>query len=134
MKKVDERSRMVPIIEINYFHINWKLYDIWDTKVFCFCNNILIIVSLRFKLYINNELYFNYSCIYQSTESCEFEPRSWRGVLDTTLCDKVCQWLVTGRWFSRGTPFPPPIKLTATIWLKYCWQWRQTPQAITKPS
>jgi hypothetical protein len=21
----------------------------------------------------------------------EFEPRSWRGVLDTTLCDKVCQ-------------------------------------------
>jgi hypothetical protein len=23
--------------------------------------------------------------------SCEFEPRSWRGVFDTTLCDKVCQ-------------------------------------------
>jgi hypothetical protein len=21
----------------------------------------------------------------------EFEPRSWQGVLDTTLCDKVCQ-------------------------------------------
>ena len=32
--------------------------------------------------------------------SCDFEPRSWRGVLDTTLCDKVCQWLATGRWFS----------------------------------
>ena len=32
--------------------------------------------------------------------SCEFEPRSWRGVLDTTLCDKVCQSLATGRWFS----------------------------------
>ena len=27
-----------------------------------------------------------------------------RGVFDTTLCDKVCQWLVTGRWFSPGTP------------------------------
>ena len=26
------------------------------------------------------------------------------GVLDTTLCDKVCQWLVTGRWFSPDTP------------------------------
>ena len=25
------------------------------------------------------------------------------GVLDTTLCDKVCQWLATGRWFSTGT-------------------------------
>ena len=32
--------------------------------------------------------------------SCEFEPRSWRGVLDTTLCDKVCQWPATDRWFS----------------------------------
>ena len=29
---------------------------------------------------------------------------SWRGVLDTTLCDKICHWLVTGRWFSPGTP------------------------------
>ena len=27
-----------------------------------------------------------------------------RGVLDTTLCDKVCQRLATGRWFSPGTP------------------------------
>jgi len=33
-------------------------------------------------------------------KSCEFESRSWRGVLNTTLCDKVCQWLATGRWFS----------------------------------
>ena len=22
----------------------------------------------------------------------------------TTLCDKVCQWLATGRWFSLGSP------------------------------
>ena len=28
----------------------------------------------------------------------------WRGVLDTTLCDKVGQWLATGRWFYLGTP------------------------------
>ena len=27
-----------------------------------------------------------------------------RGVIDTTLCDKVYQWLVTGRWFPLGTP------------------------------
>ncbi len=27
-----------------------------------------------------------------------------RDVLDTALCDKVCQWLATGRWFSTGTP------------------------------
>ena len=29
--------------------------------------------------------------------SCEVESLSWRSVLDTTLCDKVCQW------FSPGT-------------------------------
>ena len=33
--------------------------------------------------------------------SCEFESRS---ILDTTLCDKVCQWVATRRWFSPGTP------------------------------
>jgi hypothetical protein len=27
-----------------------------------------------------------------------------RGVLETTLCDTVCQWLATGWWFSPGTP------------------------------
>ena len=26
------------------------------------------------------------------------------GVLDTTFSDEVCQWLVTGQWFSPGTP------------------------------
>ena len=32
-----------------------------------------------------------------------------RGVLDTTWCDQVCQWLATGRWFSPCTPvsWPP---------------------------
>ena len=35
-------------------------------------------------------------------QSCNFESRSWQDVLDTTLCDKVCQWLVTGRWIFSG--------------------------------
>ena len=30
-------------------------------------------------------------------------PLRW-DVLDTSLCDKVCQWLATGRWFSLCTP------------------------------
>jgi hypothetical protein len=29
---------------------------------------------------------------------------SWPGVLDTTICDKVCQWLATGRYISLGIP------------------------------
>ena len=32
------------------------------------------------------------------------------GVLDTTLCDKICQWLATGRWFSPGTPVSSTYK------------------------
>jgi hypothetical protein len=34
-------------------------------------------------------------------KSFEFKSRSWRGVLDTTLLDKVCQGLATGQWFFR---------------------------------
>ena len=40
--------------------------------------------------------------------SCEFEPRSWRDVLDATLCDKVCHSFATeGRWFSPVTLVSP---------------------------
>ena len=45
-------------------------------------------------------------------KSCEFEPRSWRGVLDTTLCDKFASDLRQVAGFLR---FPPSIKLTAMI-------------------
>jgi hypothetical protein len=48
------------------------------------------------------------SVYLHTTKNCEFQSRSWRGVLDTTLCDKVCQWLATGRCFSLG----PPVSCT----------------------
>jgi hypothetical protein len=35
--------------------------------------------------------------------------------VDTTLCDKVCQWLATDLWFSLVLRFSPPIKLAVTI-------------------
>jgi hypothetical protein len=44
---------------------------------------------------------YNYLC-----NQCLSPPTLWvripirRGVLDTALCNKVCQWLATGRWFS----------------------------------
>lgn len=44
----------------------------------------------------------------------EFQCDSWRGLLDTTQYDKVCQRLMTGRWIPQVTP---PIKLIMTeIW------------------
>jgi hypothetical protein len=33
------------------------------------------------------------------TKVVSSNPRSWRGVLDTTLCDKVCHSLATGNGF-----------------------------------
>ena len=48
---------------------------------------------------------FNLTLIYY-----KFEPRSWRGVFDTTLCDKVYQWHTTVRWFSLGIPVSPTSK------------------------
>jgi hypothetical protein len=32
-----------------------------------------------------------------------FESHPWRGVLDATLCDNICQLLVEGQRFSPGT-------------------------------
>ena len=34
-----------------------------------------------------------------------YDLSSWRGVLNTTLCDKVCQWLATGLIFSGYSGF-----------------------------
>ena len=41
---------------------------------------------------------------FSVAEYWKFESRSWRGVLDTTLCNKDCQWFAAGRWFSPSTP------------------------------
>ena len=34
-----------------------------------------------------------------------------RNVLDTTLCDQVCQWLAACRWLSPGTPVSSTNKI-----------------------
>jgi hypothetical protein len=60
--------------------------------------------------------YYNYLC-----NQCLSPLTLWvrillrRGVLDTTLCDKVCHWLAQVCGFLRVLRFPPPIKLTAII-------------------
>ena len=48
-----------------------------------------------------------------------------QGVLDTILCDKVCQWLAAGRWFSLGIPVSSTNKTDrhniTEILLKVAW-------------
>jgi hypothetical protein len=51
----------------------------------------------------------NYHTITTTTAPCRcltfyLTCHKKQGVLDTTLCDIVCQWLVTAQWFSLGTP------------------------------
>ena len=56
-------------------------------------------------LWLYGSWIYNYPC-----NRCLSPLKLWvrtplrRGVLDTTLCDKVCQLLVTGQWFSPGIP------------------------------
>ena len=45
-----------------------------------------------------------------------FQTSLRRGVLDT-VCDKVCQWLVTGRWFSPANKIDRHDKTVI-----YCWK------------
>jgi hypothetical protein len=81
-----------------------------------------IYVKPKFKRLLSSWSYgswiYNYLC-----NQCLSSLKLWvlimlrRGVLDTTLYDKVCQWLATGQtkplWVLR---FPPPIKLTDNNW------------------
>jgi len=47
---------------------------------------------------------YNYLCNHcLSPLKLWIRTRPWRGVFDTTFCDKVCEWLATGQWFTPGT-------------------------------
>jgi hypothetical protein len=79
---------------------------------------------------------------------CQSPPMLWvriplrRCVLYATLCDKVCQWLAAGRWFSPGTTVYSTnktvhidiieillkvalniITLTLALWIVTGWTW-----------
>jgi hypothetical protein len=90
-----ENLEMILCVLVSW--VNLLVFIVTISNLFCFHDTILC------------RWIYNYLCNAYHHLNWEFESYSWRGVLDTTLCDKVCQWLVTGQLFS------PPIKLTATI-------------------
>ena len=61
--------------------------------------------------------------VVEFTTTC-WIPLSW-GVLDSTLCDKFCQWLSIGRWFSPYTTVSSTSKADrhniTEILLKVAW-------------
>ena len=57
------------------------------------------------KLYHSLQVLCHYHiviCMKKYLAHCEFESRSWRCVLDTTLYNKVSEWFPADRWFSSG--------------------------------
>jgi hypothetical protein len=58
----------------------------WGNKYYCHCA-----VTKKSMAYGDSRHFQKYFSLYI-------------GLLDITFCDKFCQWLATGRWFSLGTP------------------------------
>jgi hypothetical protein len=76
-----------------FVNVFWKLCFFW-----------YIFRGRRGRVRMMDEITTTYALSAYHHLRCEFETRSWQGVLNTTLCDKSYQWLATGRWTSPGTP------------------------------
>jgi len=92
--------------------VNKTMQDTWSRYVsLCYWLNIWLILRGRRG---HARMVVGFTITYVSSAyrhwSCELESRSWRGVLDKSLCDKVCQWLTTGWWLSPDTPVPSTNK------------------------
>ena len=114
-----------PLYFVMFIFLFYFCYWYCGLRIFCvhFCfrsfgltkllqfDNRDILTSFIFRIsFLTKHFYvvgfYNYSgntCL--SPLKMWVEPCSWRGVLDTTLHDQVCQWLATGRWFSPGILF-----------------------------
>ena len=87
-------------------HLRFPFY-LFRTKLVSMENSFQFLTVLSSQYNLKIALNNNHSLTSPSTYhlcNCDFESRSWRSVLDTTSCDKVCQWLATGLWFSPVTP------------------------------
>ena len=64
--------------------------------------------------WIYNYLCNHYQCLSPLTLWVRIQLK--RGVVDTTLCDNVCQWLAAGQWFSPGTLVSSTNKMPRYNW------------------
>ena len=97
----------------DFNHIIFILVYAWSATLnYKWIIGCLTLQSTMYQLYFSYfRLWFYGSWIYKynvpvqsmyiTTKRCEFESRWWRGVLDTTLGDTVCQRLLPDWWFSQ---------------------------------
>jgi hypothetical protein len=62
-----------------------------------FCKGVRVMVFIVWELDLQLSNYISNQCLSSLTLWVRIPLR--QGVLDTTLCDKVCQWLAAGLWF-----------------------------------
>ena len=90
----------VPVVD-NKYQIIWQLSNNPNKAVFT-CLSLdfgtTMILSCRNRMIVGFTTTFAISAYHQMLwVRISIRARC------TTLCDKVCRWLVTGRWFSPGT-------------------------------
>jgi len=76
-----------------------------------YIHNIHIVVLEPSWLWSYGSWFNNYIC-NQCLSPLMLWVRIWIRARCTTLYDKVCQWLVAGRWFSPGPPVSSTNKQT----------------------
>jgi hypothetical protein len=85
--------------------LKYNLFSPWYNRYiaeFVLSNNdpLILLRSCRGRGHMVAGFTITYAMSGYHHKSCEFETCWWWGVLDTTLCDKVCQWHA---WFSADT-------------------------------
>jgi hypothetical protein len=91
-------------------HICWVEANLYNFYIVCLCHDFFLCSCFSVEWrdpswsWSYDRCILGYLCNQcLSPLSCEFESHPCWDVLNTTLCDKVCQWLATGQWFSLGT-------------------------------
>jgi hypothetical protein len=73
------------------YSMTWQHLEIYWLMDYCVTSNVVtVIMVVGFTTTYTNSAYYHWCC--------EIRARC------TTLCDKICRWLVTGRCFSPGPP------------------------------
>ena len=90
-------------MNLPYFTLSWSGFLFSQKKVLT-CKSLKIFKGSSwpwsYGSWIHNYLHLCNQCLSPLTLWVRISPIA----RCTTLCDKVCQWLVTGRWFSPRTP------------------------------
>ena len=95
----------------------WHIFSITMTVIVCYKLDLLWhIFSMTMTVLIcyKSDLLWHIFSMTMTVIVCYKSDLLWVripiGAKCTTLCDKVCQWLATGRWFSPGPPVPSTNK------------------------